>query len=191
MLLVYRTLQESDRLQKNVLLLFMVLSLSSLLLFLLLLLQTLFDSTSLQKLTLLLLITICAAWVMDIQIGTLCHRTRLGCMFAQFLDSAHFMEQPRSMTEVCKKIIPCTSFQANFTAGFLLEEEYFQTKVSLRGTKTRHKTQLHTPTARRACTQKGVTDSCTRIFNHALRLHCKSILLLIALILQINFFPYY
>ena len=48
---------------------------------------------------LLLLIKTCVTWFMLIHIDTLCERASLSCEFAEFLDSVHFMKQPKLTPE--------------------------------------------------------------------------------------------
>jgi hypothetical protein len=48
----------------------------------------------------MMMIKICVTRFMLIHIDTLCDRASLSCEFVEFLDSVHFMKQPKSTTEL-------------------------------------------------------------------------------------------
>jgi len=73
-----------------------------------------FDSISVHNMMMMLplMIKTCVTRFMLIHINTLCNRASLSCEFAEFLDSIHFMKQPKSTTELSNhmsKKTPCTN----------------------------------------------------------------------------------
>ena len=86
-----------------------------------------FDSISVQNMMLLLLLLIKThvTWFMLIHTGTLCDRASLNYEFTEFLDSVHFMKQPKSTTELSyhmsKKKLTAQTLQVNVTVDCYAE----------------------------------------------------------------------